>query len=140
LKHENNGAGEGKWEALGQSAAGSPHSVATPGGAPSSLRSLGGVELRSSRIRYGAVSLENVNINIGAASAAATVPVQFSFEIHRGAPAVPISVEASMQALIDVADKRYGLHDVSMSGELKQIGGQGAVAWKFAAPSLDVDL
>ena len=138
LNLEKNGVGKGNWEDFGQPAAQAPQT--TQANAPTSLRSLAGVELTSSRIRYGAVSLENVTLSIGAASAAATVPVRFSFEIHRSVPAAPITVAASLQALIDVADKRYGLHDVSMSGEIKQSGAQGAVAWKFAAPSLDVDL
>ena len=140
LNLEKNGVGKGNWEDFGQPAAQAPQPPATPTGAPTSLRSLAGVELKGSRIRYGAVSLQNVNITIGAASASATVPVQFGFEVHPSAQAAPITVEASMQAVIDVADKRYGVHDLSMSGEVQQSGGRPAVPWKFAASRVDVDL
>jgi AsmA protein len=140
LNLEKNGAGKGNWEDFGRPAAQAAQPPATQTAAPTSLRSIAGVELKSSRIRYGTVSLENVNVSIGAASTAAMVPVQFGFEIHPGPQAAPITVAASLQALIDVADKRYGLHDLSMSGEVRQSAGRPAVSWKFAAPSVDVDL
>jgi len=140
LNLEKNGAGKGNWEDFGQPAAQVPPPAVTQSSTPTSLRSLAGVELKNSHIRYGAVSIENVDITVGAASESATVPVQFAFEIHSSPQAAPITVAASMQAVIDVADKRYGLHDLSMSGEVKQSGGRAAVAWKFAAPSVEVDL
>lgn len=140
LNLEKNSGGKGNWEDFGRPAAQTPQPPATQTGAPTSLRSIAGVELKNSRIRYGTVSLENLNVSIGAAASSATVPVQFGFEIHSGAQAAPITVEASLQALIDVADKRYGLHDLSMSGEVRQSAGRPAVPWKFAASSVDVDL
>lgn len=139
LNLEANSAGKGNWEDFGQPAAQTPPAAAK-NGTPTSLHSLAGVEIKSSRIRYGAVAVENVNVSIGAASEAATVPVQFEFEIRRSPQAVPITVTASMQALIDVADKRYGLHDLSMSGEIAKNGNDPAVSWKFSAPAVDVDL
>ncbi|HTV79997.1 MAG TPA: AsmA family protein [Steroidobacteraceae bacterium] len=140
LNLEKNAAGKGNWEDFGHSAATPAPQAAPSATAPTSLRSLGGVEITASRMRYGDVVLQDLNVSIGAASGSATVPVQFGFEIRRGTQAAPIKVSASMQALIDVADKRYGIHDLSMSGELGKTAGRAAVAWKFASPAVDVDL
>jgi AsmA protein len=138
LNLEKNAAGRGNWEGFGQPAAQAP--APTGSSAATRLRSLAGVELTNSRVRYGAVGLENVNVTIGAASAAATVPVRFGFELHRSPQAAPITVAASMQAVIDVADQRYGLQALAMSGELRQRDGRAAVPWKVAAPGVAVDL
>jgi AsmA protein len=141
LRLKKNAAGKGNWEDFGQKSAAPESPEAGAGSARSAaLQDLGGVLVKDSRISYDEIVMSNVNLEIGNVAQRATAPVKASFDIDTGPGGSRTSFKGAFDFKLDTAAKQYGLAAVELSGELQQKSGNLPLPWKFAAPSLDVDL
>jgi AsmA protein len=138
LRLQKNAAGKGNWEDFGEKS-GTPTAEASSG-SPPSLKDLGGVLIKNSRISYNELVVSSLNVDVGNVSQRAAVPVKASFDVDTGPSGNRTSFTAALDITLDTAAKRYGLAAVTLSGELKQKTDGRSLSWMFAAPSVDVDL
>ncbi len=141
LRLQKNAAGKRNWEDLGEKS-GAPATVeASPNsGPPASLKDLGGVLIKDGRISYNELVVSSLNVDVGNVSQRAAVPVKASFDVDTGPSGNRTSFTGALDITLDTAAKRYGLAEVTLSGELRQKTDSRPLSWKFAAPSVDVDL
>jgi AsmA protein len=141
LRLRKNPVGKGNWEDFGQKSAAPATAEASPSsGPPVALKSLGGVLIKDSRISYNELVVSNLNVDIGNIAQRAAVPVKASFDVDTGPNGNRTSFTGALDVTLDPAAKRYGLAAVTVSGDLKQKTDSRTLSWKFAAPSVDVDL
>jgi AsmA protein len=141
LRLQKNAAGKGNWENFGQKSGAPATAEASPSpGSPASLKDLGGVLIKDSRISYNELVVSSLNVDVGDVSRRAAVPVKASFDVDTGPSGNRTSFTGALEITLDTAAKRYGLAAVTLSGELKQKTGSRTLPWMFAAPSVDVEL
>jgi AsmA protein len=141
LRLQRNAAGKGNWEDFGQKSGAPATAEARPApGSPASLKDLGGVLIKDSRISYNELVVSNLNVDVGNVSRRAAVPVKASFNVDTGPSGKRTSFAGALEITLDTAAKRYGLAAVTLSGELKRKTDSPSLSWTFASPSVDVDL
>jgi len=141
LRLQKNAAGKGNWEDFGAKSSAPATAEASPSpGSPASLKDLGGVLIKDSRISYNELVVSNLNVDVGNVSRHAAVPVKTSFDVDTGPSGKRTSFTGALEITLDTAAKRYGLAAVTLSGELKQKIDNPSLSWTFTAPSADVDL
>ena len=141
LRLQKNAAGKGNWEDFGKKSGARATVEASPSsGPPASLKDLGGVLIKDSRISYNELVVSSLNVDVGNVSQRAAVPVQASFDVDTGPSGNRTSFTGALDITLDTAAKRYALAAVTLSGELKQKTDSRSLSWKVAAPSVDVDL
>jgi len=141
LRLQKNAAGKGNWEEFGEKSGAPATAEASPGsGPPASLKGLGGVLIKDSRISYNELVVSSLNVDVGNVSQRAAVPVKVSFDVDTGPSGTRTSFTGALDITLDTAAKRYGLVEVALSGELQRKTDGHPLSWKFAAPSVDVDL
>jgi AsmA protein len=90
-----NAAGQGNWQALGRGAPASE--PATAGAGPKhpsevgSLRAVGGISIRNSRLRYQDTVVDQVNLTAGNFAAGTSTPVDLALKLTTGRGAAPMS-------------------------------------------------
>jgi AsmA protein len=134
LKKDANG--KGNWEM--NEVAGKEPAADKQDGAQG-FQELAGILIKDSRVSYETNTLSALNLEIGRLAMKTAVPVKASFTLDRGADSAPLSVIAALTATLDPDAKRYGLAAVNLSGELHEKGDSNAIAWRFSAPTLDID-
>jgi AsmA protein len=140
LRLQKNAAGKGNWEDFGGKSAPATAEAGPGPGSPASLKDLGGVMIKDSRISYNELVVSNMNVDVGNVSRRAAVPVKASFDVDTGPNGKRTSFVGAFEITLDTAAKRYGLARVTLSGELKQKIDNPSLSWTFTAPSADVDL
>jgi AsmA protein len=141
LRLQKNAAGKGNWEDFGEKSGAPVTAEANPSsGPPASLEDLGGVLIKDSRISYNELVVSNLNIDVGNVSQRAAVPVKASFDVDTGPGGNRTSLTGALDITLDTMAKRYGLAEVTLSGELQRKTAGRSLSWMFAAPSVDVDL
>lgn len=139
LRLQKNAAGKGNWEDFGEKS-GATAEASPSSGPPASLKDLGGVLIKDSRISYNELVVSSLNVDVGNVSQRAAVPVRASFDVDTGPSGNRTSFTGALDITLDTAAKRYGLAAVTLSGVLKQKTDNRSLSWKFAAPTVDVDL
>jgi AsmA protein len=141
LRLQKNVAGKGNWEDFGEKSGAPATAQASPSsGPPASLKELGGVLIKDSRISYNELVVSSLSVDVGNVSQRAAVPVKASFDVDTGPSGNRTSFTGALDITLDTAAKRYGLAAVTLSGELQRKTDGRSLSWMFAAPSVDVDL
>jgi AsmA protein len=140
VRLQRNATGKGNWEDFGEKSGAPATAEASPSPGSPSLKDLGGVLIKDSRISYNELVVSNLNVDVGNVSRRAAVPVKASFDVDTGPSGKRASFKGALEITLDTAVKRYGLAAVTLNGELKQKTDSPSLSWTFAAPSVNVDL
>lgn len=138
LRLKKNSAGKGNWEDFGDKSKSTAPDASKSDS--SGFKELAGVLIKDSRVSYEQMTLSEVNLDIGRVALQSPIPVKASFKLDRGADSAALTLSLAMDATLNPDAKRYGLAAVTLSGDLISKGDSRPVAWRFSAPSLDVDL
>lgn len=141
LHLQKNAAGKGNWEDFGQHGSTANAEASTGNGQSASMfESLAGVVVTNSRITYNSTSVADLNLTIGNIAQKSSLPLKVSFNLDRGPQASTISVAAELMITLDMAAKRYGMANLSVTGELKPRTSGPAQPFEFTAAAVDLDL
>ncbi len=130
-------AGKGNWEEWSATPA-TPAATEEAGGA-SSLN-LAGVAITNSRISFEDMVASDVNLDIGRVAAGVPVAVDMRMQLVAAAGAKPLPLAAKFKLTLDLAQQRYQLADLALSGSVQPAGAPRALDWKLGMPAADLDL
>lgn len=133
-----NAQGRGNWQdadarAEPPTTGGTGHSATPP------LESIANIRVRSGRVSYEGITVENLNFETGSRTAAQHLPVSLAFDLHR----IPSGEQFSLITkfdLIEGSGGRMQFSAVNSSGTLTLAGDGRAARWELTAPNLSLDL
>jgi AsmA protein len=137
IRLRKNAQGRGNWQDADSPAASSPK-VDPDHTAASRLESVANIQVKSGRVSYEGMSIENLNLETGSLTGDQHLPVNIAFDIHR-AP----GDQASLNAKLDLSDGSAGQFQIgglNSSGTLTRPGDGRPAHWELTVPDLKVDL
>jgi AsmA protein len=137
LKLTQNTAGKGNWEDWGASAAPAP-AEETP--AATDGIQLAGIAIKDSTIAFEDMVASNVNVDIGRVAPGTAIPVAIRMDMVSAPGAKSLPLTAKFKLTFDLEQQRYQLADLNLGGSVQPEGAPKVLAWKFAAPSADLNL
>ena len=140
LRLEKNAAGKGNWEDLGGPKG--PQAASQPGASASaqSLKDLGGIQIRESRLSYQELVVDGLNLEVGRVSSGITTPVSARLRLSSAPAAAPIDLTAALALTPDFVNSRIAVGKLELTGTRVAAGAAPALTVKFSAPALTADL
>jgi AsmA protein len=135
LRLRKSASGKGNWE---MPSSGSTPPAAASGSAAETLGDLAGITIKDTRLSFQDLVAERVNLEVGRVAGGIAVPVKVKLVLTSSPGAQPLELAGQFSATLDPDKKQYSLADLDLSGTLGANGKR--VAWKFAAPQLQLDL
>jgi len=137
-----NARGQGNWQ-FGTGTAPAAENAAgasQPGGSGEELRNVAGVAIRSSRVSYQGMVIEDLNATVGRMRSAVPVPVDLKLRLLTRAGAEPLDLAARLDLVRAASGEQYRIEHLSLSGTWIPKPGMAAVPWGLSAPQLSLDL
>jgi AsmA protein len=137
LRLQQNAAGRGNWDfsTPGDDAA------ATPAGTGTAPKlELAGVSVRNSRVGFEELVAGGLEVDVGEVSPGRPIALKLATSLVTAPGAAPLPLRAALDVTPDTAAQRFAIAGLALDGTLPGSDGAPAVAWKFAAPTLDLDL
>jgi AsmA protein len=134
LRLAQNAEGKGNWEDFGESS----DTESAPADAPP--LDLAGVTIANSRVSFDALVAQEVQVQLGRVAAGVATPFSAQLVLTTEPGAAPLPMRATFDLTMDPATERYSLAEVALEGTMVPGEGVAAVPWKFAAPTVTLDL
>ena len=137
LRLRKNASGRGNWQSAAES---SPTAQSSVGAGAAALRDLAGIVISDSRVSYQDMVVEHLNLNVGRVAGGVEVPIKVKLDLIASAGAQPIEIAGRLALTLEPAQNRYRLAPMDLEGTFSPGAGARPVAWKFAAPQVQLDL
>jgi AsmA protein len=134
-----NAQGKGNWQSpdvapIPDSSQGAARAAGLP------FESLADLKIRSGRVSYENVVIENLNLESGFRAGDGHIPVTASFDAGRGHVGERISAQARFDLSDDSAGAQIRLTAITLSGTLIRPGEGRPAHWELSAPQLEANL
>jgi AsmA protein len=139
LRLEKDAGGKGNWEGLANGKGSGAAQPSSSAGAQS-LRDLGGIRVRDSRLSYRELVADGLDLEIGRISSGVTTPVTAKLRLVSGHGAAPIDLGATLSLTPDLAASRVAIEKLALSGTRAAAAGTPALTFKFSAAAIAADL
>jgi AsmA protein len=133
-----NAQGKGNWQDPESSPEAQAKADAVHTGAGQLLESIANIQVRSGRVSYAGITVDNIKVETGSLTADQHIPVSAAFDVHRE-PGEQMSLSGKFDMSQDVERTQLLFSAVNLSGTLDQRGDGRPAHWELSTPMLAVN-